>query len=506
MKILSTSQIKDWDTYTIQEESITSLQLMERAASAFSRWFLEHFPDTENATIKIFCGTGNNGGDGLAIARLLHHKCYNVVLFCCQISTKTTPDFNQNLKQLPRRNAIPIFTIGLNTPFPDLSEQDIVVDALFGSGLNREITGYWASLIVHINQSKAIKVAVDIPSGLYADQYTAGQALKADYTLSFQLPKLAFFFPENAEKIGTCYVQPIGLSLYFLQQTETPFHFIDSKLIAALYKSRKKFDHKGTFGHALLIGGSHGKIGAIHLASMACLRSGAGLVSIHAPQCAYTILQISVTEAMVSLDNHQHYYSNNPPLTRYRAIGIGCGLDQKKISQTALLELIQISPIPLVLDADALNILSNNKEWLALLPANSILTPHPKEFERLFGKSANDFERNQIQRVQAIKLKIFIILKGAHTCIACPDGTCYFNTTGNPGMGTGGSGDVLTGIITALVAQGYSSKDAALFGVYLHGLAGDLAAKEMGQESLIASDIIRFLGKGFLGMKSDLQK
>lgn len=504
MKILSTSQIKDWDDYTIKEESIASIQLMERAAIAFSSWFLEHFPNTEKPTIKIFCGTGNNGGDGLAIARLLHHKFYNVVVFCCQVSANPTPDFKQNFEQLPKRNAIPIFTIDANTPFPKLNQQDILIDALFGSGLNREITGYWSSLVTHINQSKATKIAVDIPSGLYADQHTNGQVLIADYTLSFQLPKLAFFFPENEEKLGNSYVQPIGLSINFLQRAETPFHFIEKALVTALYKTRKKFDHKGTFGHALLIGGSYGKIGAIHLAARACLRSGAGLVSIHAPQCAYTILQIGVPEAMVSVDSHQYYYSNNPPLKRYNAIGIGCGLDQQTVSQTSLLELIQISPIPLVIDADALNILSKNSDWLALLPANSILTPHPKEFERLFGYSINDFERNEIQRKQAMKLKIFIVLKGAHTCIACPDGTCYFNTTGNPGMGTGGSGDVLTGIITALIAQGYSPKDAALFGVYLHGLAGDIAEEEMGQESLIASDIIRFLGKGFQSIRANL--
>ena len=194
MKVLSTSQIKEWDAHTIQEESITSIQLMERAASAFTRWFLEHFPDTENTSLKIFCGTGNNGGDGLAIARLLHQKFYNIELFCCQISANTTPDFDKNFRRLPRRNAIPTFTIDAHSPFPKLDQQDVVIDALFGSGLNREIMGYWASLLEHINQSDAIKVAVDIPSGLYADRPTTGPVLAADSTLSFQLPKLAFFF------------------------------------------------------------------------------------------------------------------------------------------------------------------------------------------------------------------------------------------------------------------------------------------------------------------------
>ena len=506
MKILSTSQIKDWDAYTIQEESITSIQLMERAASAFTRWFLEYFPDTEKATIKIFCGTGNNGGDGLAIARLLHHKFYKVEVYCCQISSKKTVDFIKNFERLPSRNAIPTYTINVSSPFPVLTQHDILIDALFGSGLNREVSGYWALLIEHINQSQATKVAVDIPSGLYADQPTIGPVLAADATLSFQLPKLAFFFPENAAKLGNYHIQPIGLSTIFLQKSDTLFHFIEPNLIGAIYKSRKKFDHKGTFGHALLIGGSYGKIGAIQLATMACLRSGAGLVTVHAPQCAYNILQIGIPEAMVSVDEHPSFYSNNPPLTRYKAIGIGCGLDQQAVSQAAFLELLQNSTIPLVIDADALNMLAKQPAWMSLLPTNSVLTPHPKEFERLFGSSANDFERNRLQREKAIQLKVFIVLKGAHTCIACPDGSCYFNTTGNPGMGTAGSGDVLTGIITALLVQRYMPKNAAILGVYLHGLAGDLAAKELGQEALIASDISQFLGKGFLSITSNNQK
>jgi len=347
---------------------------------------LEHFPDTEKATIKIFCGTGNNGGDGLAVARLLHHKFYNVELFCCQISSKTSTDFNKNFKRLPRRNAIPTFSIDINSPFPELTDQDILIDALFGSGLNREIAGYWASLIAHINKNEATKVALDIPSGLYADRPTTGPVVIADATLSFQLPKLAFFFSENADKLGVCHIQPIGLSTSFLHKANTPFHFIESKLIAPIYKSRKKFDHKGTFGHALLIGGSYGKIGAIHLAAKACLRSGVGLVTVHAPQCAYNILQIGVPEAMVSMDNHQYYYSNNPPLDRYKAIAIGCGLDQQAVSQSAFHELLQKSTIPLIIDADALNILSKHTEWMTQLPINSVLTPHPKEFERLFGR------------------------------------------------------------------------------------------------------------------------
>jgi len=497
MKILSAKQIKDWDAFTIQNEPISSIQLMERAALAFVNWFIQRYPHSQQTAIKIFCGSGNNGGDGLAIARLLHRKRYDVELFCCQISQNPSADFTINLKKLPRRNAIPLFYIKKDTSFPDISESAILIDAIFGAGLNRPIIDYWGKLITFLNTLPNTKIAVDIPSGLFADKPSSGNVLKANYTLSFQLPKLAFFFPENQDIVGTCYIQPIGLSPLFLAEVTTPFYFLTAALVQSIRRSRNKFDHKGTYGHALLIGGSHGKVGAIVLAARACLKSGAGLVTIHAPQCAYSILQISFPEAMVSTDPHQYYYSENPPLTSYKAIGIGCGLDQKSSSIKALKELIQLSAIPLVLDADALNILSTNKAWLDYLPANSVLTPRPKEFERLFGKSANDFERNELQRNQAKALNCFIILKGANTCIACPDGTCYFNTTGNPGMATGGSGDVLTGIITGLLAQAYPVKDACFLGVYLHGLAGDLAAKDLGQESLIASDLIERLGGAF---------
>lgn len=498
MKILSAKQIKNWDAFTIQNEPISSIQLMERAALAFVNWFSQHYPDVQKTVIKVFCGSGNNGGDGLAIARLLHQKRYDVEIFCCQISQTPSTDFTKNLKKLPRRNAIPIFYLTRDSLFPKVADESaILIDAIFGAGLNRPIIGYWATLIDFLNSMPNTKIAVDIPSGLFADQSSSGHILAANYTLSFQLPKLAFFFPENQDKVGMCYIQPIGLHPLFLETIDTHFYFLTGSLIQKIRRTRQKFDHKGTFGHALLIGGSHGKVGAIVLAAKACLRTGAGLITIHAPQCAYTILQISFPEAMVSTDAHQYYYSENPPLSPYKAIGIGCGLDQKASSVKALKKLIQLSALPIVLDADALNILSTNKEWLGHLPDNSVLTPHPKEFERLFGKSANDFERNELQRHQATILNCFIILKGANTCIACPDGTCYFNTTGNPGMATGGSGDVLTGIITSLLAQGYSVKEACLLGVYLHGLAGDLAAKELGQEALIASDIIQYIGSAY---------
>lgn len=498
MKILSAKQIQELDQYTIKTEPITSIDLMERASASFVDWFVKSFPDADAITVSIFCGVGNNGGDGLAIARLLRRKQFQVKLFLCAISPTTTSDFQKNLKRLPRRYAIPVVTIKKNDPFPTISENDIFIDALFGIGLNRPILGYWSQLIQFLNSLPNTKIAVDMPSGLMADEHSASeQIFKADYTVSFELPKLAFFFPENQHYTGKCFMLPIGLDSSFIKSTQTSNYFLTDQNIKKLIKKRNKFDHKGIFGHALLIGASYGMVGSILLAGKACLRSGAGLVTIHAPKSAYEILQISFPEGMVSVDPHEYYVSECPSLSTYKAIGGGCGLNKKTSSQKAIKELLLNANVPLVLDADALNIIAENKDWIDHLPENTIITPHIKEFSRLFGESKDDFERNILQRNKAKEHQLFIILKGANTAIATPTGNCYFNTTGNPGMATAGSGDVLTGIITGLLAQGYSPKNACLIGVYLHGLAGDVAASHLGHESLIASDLIHYLGTAF---------
>lgn len=496
MKILSAEQIRALDAFTIKEEPIASIDLMERASLTFVNWFVEQFPN-EDIPVQIFCGIGNNGGDGLAIARLLHQRFYTVAIVWCKISLNTSEDFAVNFKRLPKRKAIPLTAIKTEDELPEIKPNAIIIDAIFGSGLNRPVKGYWAKLIDWINTQANTVVSVDIPSGLFADQHTSSISIKADYTFSFELPKLAFLFPENQDKVGIWISQPIGLHKDFLKEVQSNFHYVDQLLAHSLLKARSKFDHKGTYGHALLLVGSYGKVGAAVLAAKACLRSGAGLVTVHAPSSAYQILQISVPEAMVSIDEDEHYFSSLPNLKPYKAIGVGCGLDKQKITTTALKKLLEQSEQPLVLDADALNILSEHPSWYSKIPEGSILTPHPKEFERLFGKTAHNFERNRLQREQAKKLGIYIILKGAHTCIACPDGNAYFNSTGNPGMATAGSGDVLTGIITGLIAVGYPSFEAALLGVYLHGLAGDIAAYNIGEDSMIASDIIQHLGTAF---------
>jgi hydroxyethylthiazole kinase-like uncharacterized protein yjeF len=496
MKILNVSQIQAVDQYTIKYEPIASIDLMERAAQTFTSWFIDQYTDLRQP-IYIFCGTGNNGGDGLVVARLLHFLSYDIKVFMCQISKEKSKDCKKNYKRLPQES-IDLVKLKPSKDLPDLSPKGIIIDAIFGSGLNRPVEGYWAKLIAHLNDQPMTRLAIDMPSGLFADKLTQSTAFKADYTFSFELPKMAFLIPENQDYVGEWIVRSIGLHADGIEKASTNSYFVDSEIARSLLKKRPKYGHKGTFGHALMVAGSHGKMGAAILASTACLRSGVGLLSVHVPACGYEVMQISVPEAMVSVDEHQFNFSTPPQLGRYQAIAIGPGIDKKETSQKGLHYLLKNTSQPLVLDADALNILAENPSWWPLIPKGSILTPHPKEFDRMFGSTANHFDRIKLQSIKAQQLKSVIVLKGAHTCIATPGGVCYFNGTGNPGMGTAGSGDVLTGIITGLLAQGYSAADAAVLGVYLHGLAGDIAAKELQHESLIARDITHYLGRAFL--------
>jgi NAD(P)H-hydrate epimerase len=501
MKIFSTTQIRQLDEYTILNEPIASIDLTERAAGAFVKWFCEKFTD-KTCPVFIFAGPGNNGGDGLAIARLLHLNAYPVQVFFSDFGGKISSDCHENLLRFEAMKNSSLVRLNAQSAWPDLVEGSVLIDALLGSGLNREAQGFVASLIGYLNELNITRTSVDIPSGMFADQISPGISIHAHYTLSFELPKLAFFFSENAERVGEWQVRPIGLSPEFIKRETANWLYTDMQLAASLLRKRRKYDHKGTFGHALLIAGSKGMVGAAVLASRACLRSGVGLLTSHVPASACDILQSSVPEAMASLDSNQLSVSAPPDhLQKYRAVGIGCGIGTSQSAVSCLEKLLELWSGPLVLDADALNILAENRQLISMLPANSILTPHPGEFERLFGSTLNSLERLQLLREKARALGVFIILKTAQSAIAAPDGNCYFNSTGNPGMATAGSGDVLTGILTGLLAQQYPPLHACLLGVYLHGLAGDLAAAECGAEALLSSDIVQFLGKSYLHLQ-----
>jgi NAD(P)H-hydrate epimerase len=392
-------------------------------------------------------------------------------------------------------------TFDPQTALPSCHPQDVIIDALFGSGLTRPVTGIFAGIIEYINRQSSRVLAIDVPSGLFCDapvhSPTKPVVVKADFTLSFAPPKLSFFFPENAEFTGEWILNDIGLHPGYLENAKVNNFLTEPADVAGMVRVRKRFEHKGDFGHALLIGGSAGKMGAISLAARACIRSGPGLVTAVIPASGINTLQTFVPEVMISPGTSPDFADHLPDLAPYKAIGIGPGMGTRPESAALLKLLIQQTPVPIVFDADAINILSENKTWLGFLPFGSIFTPHLKEFERLAGKSDNSFDRNKLQREFSVRFGCYVVLKGAFTAITTPEGDCWFNPTGNPGMATGGSGDVLTGIITGLLAQGYKPFHATLAGVYLHGLAGDLAAAKIGYESLIASDIIDHLGNSF---------
>ncbi|CAN5284170.1 bifunctional ADP-dependent NAD(P)H-hydrate dehydratase/NAD(P)H-hydrate epimerase [soil metagenome] len=490
MKILSASQIREADAYTIAHEPITSDQLMERASNVFVLWYVAKF--TPGHPVAIFCGNGNNGGDGLAIARLLSEKGYQVSVWLLDIGN-TTKDRDLNEQRLAKLKDVPQQHLSEGDILPTLSDRTVVIDAIFGSGLNRPVTGWIAQLIDHLNEQPVIRISVDIPSGLYADSISQGTIFKAHHTLSFETPRLSFLFAEHGDYVGEWEFRSIGLHDGFVSRVASPYRIIapqDVKL-----KSRTRHSHKGTYGHSLIIAGGYGKIGAAILASKACLRTGAGLVTAYIPQCGYHAMQTALPEVMVITDAHERSITAIPDVSTYNAIGIGPGIGQEPGTLDALIKLIQQAKKPLVVDADALNILAHNTPWLNKLPALSIITPHPKEFERLFGHSKDSFERLQLARRHAKEHNIIIILKGAYTAIISPQQDVWFNSTGNPGMATGGSGDVLTGIITGMLSQGYEPLQAAINAVYLHGSAGDLAAETFGQEAMIAGDIVAHLGK-----------
>lgn len=505
MKILPIEKIREADAYTIKHEPIADIDLMERAATELVEWIVANSkPDRK---FNIFCGMGNNAGDGFALGRMLAKAGIEVSINTFWFADKMSPSCQINYERAKKIPRLKMLDIKEGDVFPGIKEQEVVVDALFGSGLTRSVKGFLEKVVTHINNSKAIVISIDAPSGFFCDESNAtndGAIVKADYTLTFQFPKLGFLFPENDQYIGHWEILNIGLHSDFVNAVDVKNYFVLGEDVRPVVKKRGKFSHKGTFGHGLLIAGSYGKMGAAVLASKAGLRAGAGLITAHVPVLGNTILQTAAPEVMVSIDNDEKVFSKHPNLSNYNAVAIGPGIGTDKKTETALKLLIQNCTIPIIFDADAINILANNKTWISFIQKGSIFTPHPKEFERLIGVSKNNFDRNKKQREFSIKYGMYVILKGAHTAITCPDGSCYFNSTGNPGMATGGSGDSLTGILLGLGAQGYTPKETCILGVYLHGLAADLAAEKWGYEALTAGNITHNLGKAYKKLTSHI--
>jgi len=495
MKIFSSGKVREIDAYTIKNEPVQSVDLMERAARALFSWFVDHFERTQ--TVFVFTGPGNNGGDGLALSRMLADADYNVNVFYLAFSSGTSKDWRANKERLIKQGKAEYSEISAVDDFPVIRYGDIIIDAIFGSGLTRPAEGFPAQVISKINNSGAIVVSVDIPSGLFGEDNTGNNMdsiVRADHTLTLQFPKLSFFFAENQHFVGEYHILPIGLHPAKISSTPTDYNLIDTSFVAGILKNRNKFDHKGNFGHGLMIAGSCGKAGAAVLASHAALRTGIGLLTTHVPRPVAEVIHAALPEAMVRCDQSDLMVTEIPNPEKYDALGIGPGLGTKPNTRKGIRDLLEKYKGPLVIDADALNIIATEKGLRELIPENAVLTPHPGEFRRLTGSDEKAYARLLQQQDFSKKHRCVSVLKGAHSSVCLPDGRVWFNSTGNPGMATAGSGDVLTGMILALLAQGYRPSEAAIAAVFIHGLAGDIAAEKTGCESLIASDIISNIG------------
>lgn len=505
------AQLKSIDRATCQAQGLTETELVKRAAAAFVTELLVRHPEVGH--VVTLSGVGNNGADGLAVALSLLQHGVAVTPYLLHSDKEPSVACAELLTELSHQQGVTLIDNQetVQSVIESIPVGTLIVDALFGMGLSRPLDGLAADLVRAVNQrAKADAsihvISVDLPSGLLANaSSTAGAVIRAHETYTFEQLKLAFMMPENARYTGQVTVVEIGLDQQALREVDTNYHLVEQTDVARLLKVRQKFAHKGHYGRALLAGGSYGKIGAIRLATEACLRTGAGMATAYVPKCGYDPLQTGLPEAMVITDADKKQITSAPPIENYTAIGIGPGMGTDEQSAAALKAFLEKAVTPLVLDADAINLLGLYPFMQQLVPANSVLTPHAREFRRVAGQSSNDFEALERLRSLAKRMKSYVLFKGAHTAIAAPDGQVYFNNTGNPGMATAGSGDVLTGIIVGLLAQGYDSLESCLLGTWLHGLAGDLAAEAMGQETLVAGDLIRYLGRAFAVLRGVLQ-
>ncbi|WP_313113549.1 NAD(P)H-hydrate dehydratase [Aequorivita sediminis] len=498
MKIFSAEQLYEADKITLEQQQITTEELMERAGAQIFNWLHERL-DGASVPIRIFCGIGNNGGDGLVLGRLLIESGYNVIVYVVNCSDKRSKGFLYNYNLI--KNVTKDWPILMKdeNDFPEVDPEDIIVDAIFGIGLNRCPDGWVKKLIQHLNSSPAFKLAIDIPSGLFPNKALKDEkaVLRANHTLTFQTPKFAFFLPETAQFAPSYDILDIGLDREFLVNTKPIAQIISKPEAQNLYKHRERFAHKGNFGHALIVAGSYGKIGAAAISTTATFRIGAGMVTTFIPKCGYPILQTTVPEAMVATDTEENFISKINVDFEPAAIGVGMGMGKNKLTAEALKSLFKNYKSPMVIDADAINLISENKELLKLLPKNSILTPHPGELQRLVGKWKDDYDKIEKVIKFSVKHEVLVVIKGSYSIIVFGE-TLYINNSGNPGMATAGSGDALSGVITGLLSQGYDILTSCVFGVYMHGFAGDLAVNQMGYEAVMANDIVNNIGEAYM--------
>lgn len=498
MKIFSEAQIEEASAITIKKNNVTTTDLMEHAGVQLFNWLHMRMQGAQ-VPIYIFCGIGNNGGCGLVLARHLLHHGYNVHIYVVNLSDKRSKDFLINYDRVKEFKVWPTL-LKTADDLPQINRDDIIVDAIFGVGLNRKPETWVKDIMKHLNTCGAFIVSVDVPSGLYPHEAPEDKEaiIESNYTLTFQAPKLSFFLPETGIYLQQWEPLAIGLDPEYLYTVPVEAQLLDKPDVLPLYVPRQKYSHKGTYGHGLIIGGSYGKIGAVTLASSACLKVGAGLVTALIPECGYTALQASLPEAMVITDDDKYIEKISFDIAPNSvAIGVGLGTHEKTVK--AIETFLKGTKSPLIIDADALNILAKHTALLDLIPELSVLTPHPKELERLIGTWKDDFDKLEKTKAFAKKYKVVVLIKGAHSIVVY-DEKLYINNTGNPGMATAGSGDVLTGMITGLFAQGYDPLQATIFATYLHGKAGDLAVLDLGYQAITASTIIDYIGEAYIDL------
>ena len=509
MKILTASQFKQIDAYTIEHEPISSIDLMERAATALADQITARW--SASPPVKVFAGPGNNGGDALALARLLSQRGRKVSVWLFNIKNSSTlsEDCETNRKRLSECADVELNEVVTSFSPPQLDTDDLVIDGLFGIGLARPLNGGFAEVVKYINSSNSTVVSIDVPSGLMCEDNSynvMNHIVKADVTYTFHRPKLAYFFADMYQYVGEWHVLDIGETEVIHDNDgndliPTPFSTTDEDYVTSRMRIRPRFAHKGTMGHVALVAGKRGMAGCAILSTRACLRCGAGKITVHTPYRNNSILQIAIPEAIVQLDKDGDSFTTTFDANGFDALGIGPGIGTSSETAQAFIEQLRLTRSPIVIDADGLNILGSHRGWIQQLPRQCILTPHKKELFGLISNTRNDYEELERTRELAVHQQIYIIIKGAYSAVCTPEGTCYFNTTGNPGMATAGSGDVLTGVILSLLGQGYSNEEACRMGVYIHGLAGDIAAERLGEDSVMASDIIDALPAAFMRLK-----
>ena len=491
MKIFSSEVIREIDKATCEAQSITSLDLMERAASAVSCEIISEFNPSQRMV--IFAGPGNNGGDALAVARMLYEQGYTrIEVFLFNVMNKLSHDCNEEKKKLVEIKGVDFTEVTKDFQPPYIGEQDVVIDGLFGSGLKGPLQKGFLTLVNYINESGAYVISIDVPTGLsgeWNDNVSRRDMIHANLTLTFQFPRLSFFFEENRDVLGEWKLLDIDLDGAKVKSMPVDFTLVEERNVRALLKKRNEFSGKRDFGSALFFAGSVGMAGAAVLSAKGCLRSGAGLATVHSAKLAMPVVQTAVPEAIFEPDRNDFFITDMTVHHNHQAVAVGPGLGINDRTVDALESLLKIYKHPIVLDADALNCIARRPHLLSLLPAHSVITPHIGEFDRLFGDHIGNEDRLRKAIDMAKYYNIIIVLKGHYTATVRPTGRVYFNSTGNPGMATAGSGDVLTGIITSFMAQGFRPEQAATLGVYVHGLAGDIAEEKWGEYGMVASDI-----------------